>query len=293
MIGKRYQLIFAVGLILLSGLACNFSSGGAKPEAAGPQPEANVSQPGEVQPAPQEPAPGAPEVEDNPVPAETPVPTPEPPPTHPLGLRQGLAGLNSYRLQLHMVFNGPSELDRNETTLQIAYNKDGDQFYSRSESISSSADDPEVDTDVSETYRLDGKTCEVYPDDPESTGVAEPVSPAEEAMTDALLFLFDVVVFAEDPVLVGAETVNGIASNHYTFEVSGLNSITGAEVAQSQGEYWIAEEGDYLVKYNAVLETRTAPPGDSSAEVMYLMAEVELSDVDTAITITLPAQCQE
>jgi hypothetical protein len=158
---------------------------------------------------------------------------------------------------------------------------------------SSSADDPEVSTEASETYLVGGKSCSVDLNDPESSSESETISPAADAMSDAMLYFFDLVVFAENPVSAGAETVNGIPSRHYTFEVFGLNCITGAEVTQSQGEYWIAEEGDYLVKYSAVLETRTGPPGDASAEVVYLKVEIEMSDVDTDITIVLPAQCQE
>jgi hypothetical protein len=195
---------------------------------------------------------------------------------------------------MHNINSGPTQQDRTEATTTIEYNKEGDQFHSRSETTSSSVDEPEVVTEISEQYRIGEKTCEVSPSD-ESTEVSADVeiaSPAQQAMTDGMLLLYDVVVFAENPTLIGPETINGIPANHFTFDVTGLAAITGAEVTQSHGEYWVAQEGQYLVKYQAVLETRTAPPGDSQAEVMYLEVEIELLEADIPITISLPAQCQ-
>jgi hypothetical protein len=281
--------LLLLSFILWVGLACSLPQPTASP-AQPDAPQAPADQPGAAAPA--EPPSGAPEPSALTEPAAT--ATPEPPPTHPLGLRQGLAGLNSYRMSLHILFIGPSEQDRNESTTLTEYNKEGDQFHSRVDTSSSSADEPETATEFTEQYRLGVKSCQISSSGDEAAPdievTAEP--PAMQAMTQGLTNLFDVVVFAENPQLVGQEDVNGIPANHFTFTVSGLAVATGAEVTISEGEYWVALEGQYLVKYRAILETRSAPAGDPSAEVMHLEVEMELIEVDTPISITLPAECQ-
>jgi hypothetical protein len=274
-----------IGFVLFTGLACNMSRAPAEQN----QP---VQQLPESSPPPvSQEAEAIQETEPTLAPLE---PTPAAIPSHPLGIRQGLSLLNSYRLRLHNIHNGPSSQDHNESTTTIEYNKEGDQYHSRGETISSSSDEPEVVTEISEQYRIGEKTCDLSSSDDsaEVSAEVEVTSPAEQAMADGLLLLFDGVVFAENPVLVGSETINGIPTNHFTFDVTGLSSITGAEVTQSHGEYWIAQEGQYLVKYQAVLEARSASPADTEAEVMYMEVEIELLEADVPISISMPSQCQ-
>ena len=61
----------------------------------------------------------------------------------------------------------------------------------------------------------------------------------------------------DNPVFVAAETVNGIPANHFTFKVSGLGATSGAVVNLNQGDYWLAVDGNYIVKYT--LDRRNQP----------------------------------
>ena len=84
-------------------------------------------------------------------------------------------------------------------------------------------------------------------------------TPAPKEILNIVMNLSDTVINVDNPILSGVETINGISCNHYTFNVVGLGKTSGAEVTQSAGEYWSAVDGNYLVKYDVVLETRNAP----------------------------------
>ena len=111
-------------------------------------------------------------------------------------------------------------------------------------------------------------------------------------MSTVITSQMDLTLYVEDPLLVGEELVNGIQTHHYQFKVSGLGKKSGAEVTQSSGEYWSAVDGNYLVKYSLILETRSAPQGDSAAQVIHSELTYDLSQVNQPITITLPAECK-
>jgi hypothetical protein len=267
MMSQQKRLFFVISFVCLVGSACNLTQAGALPSSQ---------------------APNAAPVADSAA-----LPTPTPIPSQPLGFRQGLALLNSYRVKTHIIFTGPTAQDTNDSLVQVEYSKDSDQYHMRTETTSTTADSPEPNHSISEQYRIGDKTCDFTPTDTEDpNGEIKDNPPAQEAMINALMNLFDVTIFVEDPVFVAAESVNGIAVNHFTFKVSGLAAVTGAEVTQSQGEYWVAQEGRYLVKYIAKLETRSAPVGDAAAEVMHLEMTIDLTDVDTPITISMPSNCQ-
>ena len=214
--------------------------------------------------------------------------TPDP---QPVGLYAGLASLNSYRMKMRTLSTGPTAMDYNESITNINYNQEGNQLYSQMVSTTSSKDSPTKSTTTSEEYRLDTQYCQrsIESDGYTSSELTD-TTPAQQAITDAMFNVVDVVIVSKDAKFVAEETVNGVLSNHFTFTISGLGA-TGTEVTQSQGEYWVAKDGQYLVKYQVTLETRSGPAGDANAQASHFEMQVEISDINSNITVQMPADC--
>jgi hypothetical protein len=224
-------------------------------------------------------------------PTATTAPTPTQAPALPVGLRQGLASLNSYRMQTTIVTTGPGPQDLSRETTEIAYNADGDRTHTHMEILSSSADDPNSEADTSDMYLIGDQQCSLPPED-EGESPLTTIDPIQQEMSDALSDLVDFVISVKDPELVGEETVNGVATRHYRFNVAALGQTSGAEVTQSAGEYWTAVDGNYLVKYSLILETRSAPQDSSEAEVMRAEFSLDLSEINQPVSIEMPAECK-
>jgi hypothetical protein len=289
----KYIFLVVLAMLMIASLACNLSSNMPGSQA---QPPAAVEPGGdEAQPQGNAQDPIAPAEEASPTqePAPTPEPTAMPEPTRnpqPVGLRQGLASLNSYRMKVSTVTNGPTELDKSSSLYEVAYNADGDRTHVHNESVSSSADEPEEARNVSDQYQVGDKTCEIS--DGETNPGENKMNPLQKEMTNALTHLYDLNISVEDPVYVGEETVNGVLTEHYTFKVAGLGSESGAEVVANRGEYWVAKDGQYLVKYAVLMETRTAPAGSTQAEAVHIEVNIDLTEINQPVEITLPAECQ-
>ncbi|MCI0519517.1 MAG: hypothetical protein L0Z70_04600 [Chloroflexi bacterium] len=275
-------LLFFVVVWLAVGLACNMPQIPA-PQAAPPQADG--------QPAAQgQPAAPAEATQEMNVQPEAPAPQPTPLPTHPRGLRKGLADLNSYRISTTITMNGPGEQDKNTSVSLVEYVKEGDLFHSRSETTTSSADSPEASVEVTEQYRVDGKTCEFSPGSDDPSAEIEDAAAGEQGMLSTMMVFFDVVVYADNPQLVGIEEVNGFQTYHYTFDASQAAVIQGVEVAQAAGEYWFMVEEQTLVRYHALIEMRAE--GESGMETLFMQVDIDLLEADTPIQIAMPPQCQ-
>jgi hypothetical protein len=211
-------------------------------------------------------------------------------PSNPIGLRQGLASLNSYRLVIHTSNNGPTQLDKNETTFLMESASDGVSWHISNSTISSSVDDPEVSTSQSDQYKIGATRCEISGDDSEADKTD--VDPQTQEIMDTLYGLMDMVPMVNDPVLIGSEPLNGVPTNHFQFKVNGLGVDSGAEVVASDGEYWLAIDGQYIVKYVVHLETRNGPAGDANAHTMDSKTSIEVRDINQPIVITSPVNCQ-
>jgi hypothetical protein len=272
-------------LIALVALACNVS----QPKSQEPTQEAVSGA------APAEPIQPEAEVEQAEAPAaasptETPAPTPTQIPSNPIGLWEGLSSLNSYRLQIQLLATGPTAQDKNQLTYTIEAGSDGDSSHISSETVSSSADDPEESRDISETYRVGESTCDLSGDSSDISVTDE--DPMAKEMLSTWAKLVDLVPRVNDPVFIGEEEVNGIQTNHFQFTVSGLGVDSGAEVVSSSGDYWLAQDGQYIVKYYTVLETRNGPAGDPETKTMRTEFSISLQDANQNIVITMPEQCQ-
>ena len=91
----------------------------------------------------------------------------------------------------------------------------------------------------------------------------------------------------DNPDFVAAETVNGIPSNHFTFKVSGLGASSGAVVNINQGDYWLAVDGQYIVKYILIVETSMA----ADSEVLHEEISIEMTQINQPVSIAFPQGC--
>jgi hypothetical protein len=112
------------------------------------------------------------------------------------------------------------------------------------------------------------------------------VTPAEAEMQGLVSSMIGMTPVIDDPVFVGTETVNSVPTNHFSFQVSGLGSSSGAAVNINQGDYWLATDGQYIVKYLLILEMST-----SADEVMHQEVSIELTDINQPVSIAFPQGC--
>jgi hypothetical protein len=84
----------------------------------------------------------------------------------------------------------------------------------------------------------------------------------------------------------GAETVNNVATDHYTFDERALGELS---LAKSTGEMWIASEGGYIVKY--VLTTKADASYFGEGIEGMLTWEYELTDANQPVSFDLPSDC--
>jgi hypothetical protein len=192
--------------------------------------------------------------------------------------------LDSFVLVVSMVSNGPTTQDRSEMIYEVNYSSADDAYMVRTSNWETTADYPEPSTSESLQYTVGLKTCT------ESDGEyrVEEADPMANELQGVLLDMIDFTPIIANPVLVGQETVNGVETNHYTFLLDGLGVESGANVTKNEGEYWVAVDGQYLVKYYLAIEQRMEADGDFGG----LQVSIELSSINQPIQITMPEGCQ-
>jgi hypothetical protein len=208
-------------------------------------------------------------------------------PSQPVPFSQGLASLNSYRLSVNMESTGPTSFDQNLMSTVIANAADMDASHTQTRNVSSSEEAPEVYEETSEIYKVGNETCTYEAEE----WAYEALEPVEEEVSQLFQSLVDFSPVIHNPALVGEENLNGVMTNHFQFQLTGLGSQSGALVTQSEGDYWLAQDGQYLVKYRLALELRNAPEGESEPEAVQASFTMELTDINQPISISLPADC--
>jgi hypothetical protein len=282
----NFRILIGFSLIALAVLACALPGGSASPN----QPEGASPVPGETQSAAAQPA------EASPVPATatlapTATPTPTPPPSQPVGLRQGLASLNSYQVKYSQFLDGPGAQDKNHTTTEYFYSSEGDRSHTHAIVLNSTADNPSSESRTTDRYQIGPQICSL-PASEEGKSPLTTSNPMAEEMGNVLTGQMDLTLYTENPVLIGEEEINGVQTYHFQFKVSGLGKKSGAEVTQASGDYWSAVDGNFLVKYHLILEMRSAPEGSDAAQVIHSETSYDLSSINQAVTIEMPAECK-
>jgi hypothetical protein len=253
-----------VALLLMLMLACSLTknTGG------------NPTNPGQAVTV----APGVPGV---PGANETATPAPDP---VPVSINEGLASLNSYAMTVMIKSVGPDPAQSSTTTIQRQRSNDTNASYTSTNVtvVKPDGGDPSV-TDTS-IYQVGNDQCSGNDTDSWSWSSS---TPAEAEMNGLVTSMIGLSPLIDNPSFVAVETVNGIPSNHFTFKVSGLGATSGAVVNLNQGDYWLAVDGNYIVKYTLVVETSQA----ADAKVLHEEISIEMNQVNQPVNIAFPQGC--
>jgi hypothetical protein len=261
----KKKLVLILSLLVMLTLACNLSSAPAS-QAPGNPTQGNTPQSNPIQPA----------NTSNPQPAGT-------PPANPVSINEGLASLNSYKMTINYKSIGPDPSDSSTTAMEIQRSSDKDARYlhSTGTTVKAGGGDPS-NTDTT-MYQIGNDVCDGSGTDWTWTTQL----PNQTEMTELVQNMVSLTPLIDNPTFVGPETVNGIPANHFTFKVSGLGAKSGAAVNANQGDYWLAVDGQYIVKYNLVLETSMGP----SVDVIHEEFAMDLTQVNQPVNIAFPQTC--
>jgi len=254
------MVIFLAIMVLLL-MACNLASGTGT-QAPGSTPQGGGNQPGQPGGVPQ--------------PGGT-------PPANPVSINDGLGSLNSYQMTVIIKSTGPDPSQSSTTTADTQHSKDADATLTHLNMsiVKKGGGDPSTtDTD---TYQIGNDQCTGSGTD----WTWSSQTPSQAEMQDLVKSMIGITPLIQNPTFVAQETVNNIPSNHFTFTIAGLGVKSGAQVNINQGDYWLAVDGQYIVKYTLVIETSTDP----QTNIMHEEISIELNQVNQPISIAFPQAC--
>jgi hypothetical protein len=202
----------------------------------------------------------------------------------PVSLNDGLASLNSYDMTVIFGSVGPNPAQSSTTTIHRQRSNDTN---ASSTSINMTVTSPdEAEPAISDTtiHQIGNDQCSGSDTDGWSWSSS---TPAEAEMQGLIYGMIGLTPLIDNPVFVAAETVNGIPANHFTFQVSGLGASSGAVVNINQGDYWLAVDGQYIVKYTLIVETSMA----ADTDVLHEEISIEMKQINQPVSIVFPPGC--
>ena len=205
------------------------------------------------------------------------------PPAIPVSLNAGLASLNSYEMIIKFYSTGPDPSQSTTTTFTSQSSQEQGTYYS---DMNTSIIDPgggEPNTSDNQVYQVGNDQC-INGQDGWSWVTNTPQEAEMQGLIKSMIGLTPII---DNPTFVAQETVNGVLTNHFTFTVQGLGAASGTVVNTNQGDYWLAVDGQYIVKYTLVLETSTA----AKTDVLHEEFSINVTDINQPVTITLPPDC--
>ncbi len=250
-----------VALLLMLMLACSLTknTGG------------NPTNPGQAVTV----APGVPGANETATPAPDPVP---------VSINEGLASLNSYAMTVMIKSVGPDPAQSSTTTIQRQRSNDTNASYTSTNITVVKPDGGDQSVTDTSIYQVGNDQCSGNDTDSWSWSSS---TPAEAEMNGLVTSMIGLSPLIDNPSFVAVETVNGIPSNHFTFKVSGLGATSGAVVNLNQGDYWLAVDGNYIVKYALVVETSQT----ADAKVLHEEISLEMNQVNQPVDIAFPQGC--
>ena len=205
------------------------------------------------------------------------------PQAKPVSISEGLASLNSYTTKLSINSTGPDPKNSSSMTFDTQRSKEKDAQVTNITSIAVKDGKPSPDNSNSVIYRIGDDQCSGSGEEWSYSSMA----PSEAETMDMVMSMFSFTPAIDNPVFVAAEKVNGVATNHFSFKVKGLGSKSGANVTMNKGDYWLATDGQYIVKYSLSTETVVDP----KTNVSHLEILFEVKDINQPVNVVLPQGC--
>ena len=214
---------------------------------------------------------------------EQPTPSNSEPIAEPVGIRKGLSSLDTYKFTIEIEMIGPSSQEVSRMQYQLENSSPQDTSFNYTTNYDQTLEDPEPSTSQTNTYQVGNESCSGSPEDGYTYTITEPdVKELQDIMKD----LYDLDILIENPQFIGEEEMNGILTNHFKFQLNGLGIASGVEVLANQGEYWLAADGNYIVRYTLLVETSPGP-----GELNHLKVFVNLEDINQPKNLTMPQFC--
>lgn len=205
---------------------------------------------------------------------------------NPVSINRGLSTLNAYRLIGEMEMIGPTSEEIVRIQVAQEYDQNLDASLRTMTSYEKSLEYPDSEASTMYMWRVGNDSCN-WTEGSEEYEFSS-LEPELREVSDLITDVFDMVLLIENPQFVGEEVMNGIVCNHFQFQLSGLGVTSGATVISNQGEYWLAKDGDYLVKYYLLTETSTSPE-----KINHLEVTMDLTEVNLPRSISMPQSCYD
>ena len=250
----KSRTVIVASLLVLLMLACSLSG-----NAGGNPPDQESS------------------VDETPATVSTPNPVP-------VSINEGLASLNSYDMTVMFNSVGPDPAQSNTTTIKRQRSNDTNASLTSISTVAVGADGGDSEISDTSIYQIGNDQCSGSDTDGWSWTTS---TPAEAEMQGLVTGMIGLTPLIDSPVFVAAESVNGIPTNHFSFQVPGLGASSGAVVNVNQGDYWLAVDGQYIVKYVLLVETSMA----ADAEVLREEITIEVNQINQPVDIVFPQSC--
>jgi hypothetical protein len=202
----------------------------------------------------------------------------------PVSINDGLASLNTYEMSVVFSTVGPDPATSSTTTFQRVRSNDQNASTTTINMNITSPDESEPAVSDTTIYQIGNDQCSGNDSDGWSWTSS---TPAEAEIQGLMYSMIGLTPLIENPTFVAAETLIGIPTNHFTFQVSGLGSSSGAVVNINQGDYWLAIDGQYIVKYVLTVETSMAAEG----EVYHEEISIVMTQINQPVSIAFPQGC--
>jgi hypothetical protein len=199
---------------------------------------------------------------------------------------EGLASLDSYQSTFVMSFEGKDKDGKpvaSNLAFEEAYQKNPPAKRTKYSGLGTSSTTANLADNTTEIIEVGGKSYFML-------GTTCTSSDSSEAPTATSNFSpSGVMGGVKSSQLIGTENINGVSAKHYALDVASL--VTLGAYANAKGEAWIADQGNFVVKYTFEATGQNALFGGSDGSEGTIKWNYEVTSINQPVNIVAPDKC--